>query len=45
MFDTVNFQHRLAPVKNAGEPILSNAEFRERAAGKRFEKFVGLRSL
>jgi hypothetical protein len=40
MFDTVDFQHRLTPIENAGEPILADAEFRERAPGQRFDEFV-----
>jgi hypothetical protein len=31
MFDPVYFQHRLTPVENAGEPSLSNVEFRDDA--------------
>lgn len=40
MFDTVDLQYRLVPVENAGEPLLSDAAFRERAAGQRLGEFA-----
>ena len=45
VFDTVEFQHRLVSVENAGYPILSDAEFRERTAGQRLEELVGIAPL
>lgn len=45
VFDTVDFQHRPVSVESAGYSILSDVEFRGRAAGQRPEELVGVAPL
>lgn len=42
MFDTMDFQHHIFPIKYTGESVLTDSNFRERATSQWFEKLVGV---
>jgi len=42
MFDSVDFEHGFVSIEDAGQSVLTNTKFGERATGQRLEEVVGV---